>query len=322
MTTVVRVRPATPATQEVPVPRQVTLSLGELVLAARLAGDVPLPLRTDGAPGPDDRMVERLDGRGDDPGPVPDSRAAQRMVAAELRRADDTGPGGARARLGELGVLDGDELDSGLAGALHVLAGGALSLVLDVAARRRVGEVRLRAWFGVTSGLVTRLTLRDLTDLDVAWYDPRRWVGELTRAVDLDPWVPEAAPLVLPDHVSLPSELLAGATKAARDQRPDLLPAMAAGHVGNVRMGDARGVRPADTEEVVALLRTLTTCRGRLRLLTTRRDRREDPGVASWLLLDDGWHELRPGRAATSVLRRRDARDLGLLTLPLVEGVQ
>ena len=124
--------------------------------------------------------------------------------------------------------------------------------------------------------------------------------------------------------MSLPSELLGG--HRAGPPRAAHRPAARHGRV--LRSGRcgwasrARCATPTPTRSL-ALLHTLGgACRGRLRLLTTRRDRPADPpAVAAWLLFDDGWHELRPGRDATSVLRRRDARDLGLLTLPLVEGV-
>jgi len=181
--------------------------------------------------------------------------------------------------------------------------------------------VRLRSWFGVRPGLVAQLSTGAALDFELAWFDPRLWVSQLTRAVTVEPWVPEPAPLELPDYVSLPSELLAGCDKAHRERRTDLLAPMAAAHLGAVRMGEPRQVRPADSEQMLALLQTLGgACRGRLRLLTTRRDRPDTPAVSAWLLFDDGWHELRPGRDATSVLRQRDARDLGLFTLPLVEG--
>ncbi|HEX6148783.1 hypothetical protein, partial [Nocardioides sp.] len=133
---------------------------------------------------------------------------------------------------------------------------------------------------------------------------------------------PDTAPLTLPDYVSLPSELLAGNAKAHRDHRTDLLPALAASSAGQVRLGRPRELHEADSEEILALLRTFgTACRGRLRLLAARRDRPDGPhAVAVWLLFDSGWYELRPGRAATSVLRHRQPQDLGLVTLPLVEG--
>jgi len=297
------------------VPHRVSLGLAELVVAARLAGDVPLPVGADGGPVGGDRMSDRLAG-------TPQGKARE-LVARELARADDEGPDGGRASLAAQGLLDdAGELEPGVTVALQTLAGGPLSMVLDVAAVRRAGEVRLRSWFGARPELVAQLSTGAALDFELAWYDPRLWVPQLTRAVTVEPWVPEPAPLMLPDYVSLPSELLAGSDKAHRERRTDLLEPMVAAHLGAVRMGELRQVRPADSEETLALLRTLGgACRGRLRLLTTRRDRAERPAVSAWLLFDDGWHELRPGRGATSVLRRRDARDLGLFTLPLVEGL-
>ncbi len=306
---------ADPDAAPVGVPHRVSLGLAELVVAARLAGDVPLPVRTDDRV-TGDRWADRLAG-------TPQGRAGER-VARELARADDDGPDGGRAALSALGLLDeAGALDRGVTLALQSLAGGPLSFVLDVSASRRAGEVRLRSWFGVRRGLVAQLSTGADLDFELAWFDPRLWVSQLTRAVTVEPWVPEPAPLALPDYVSLPSELLAGSEKAHRDGRTDLLAPMAATHLGQVRMGEPREVRPADSDETLALLHTLgSACRGRLRLLATRRDRTARPAVSAWLLFDDGWHELRPGRDATSVLRRRDARDLGLVTLPLVEGIQ
>lgn len=293
-------------------PRRQRLSLAELVVAARLAGDVPLPVHTEGAVSGDDRLAERLAG-------TPGGEAHDR-VADQLARADDEGPDGAAAALTGRGLLDDDELDPGVSLALQTLAGGRLSTVLDVAVARRAGTLRLRSWFGVHPGLVTQLSTGDGLDYELAWFDPRWWISQLGRVVTVEPWRPEPAPMALPDYVSLPSELLVGSEKAHRDHRNDLLPAMVAGHLGRVRFGDGRGARPAGSEETLALLRTLGgACRGRLRLLAMRRDRTGPPSVASWLLFDDGWHELRPGRDATSVLRARDPRDLGFVSQPLVD---
>ena len=315
MSPVLRVTAADPDATPAGVPHRVSLGLAELVVAARLAGDVPLPIRTDGGPVAGDRMTDRLAGTRQD--------RARELVARELARADDDGPDGGRAALTGQGLVDDTgALRPGVTAALQTLAGGPLSVVLDVAAVRRAGEVRLRSWFGVHPGLVAQLSTGAGLEFELAWFDPRLWVSQLTRAVTVEPWVPDPAPLVLPDYVSLPSELLAGSDKAHRERRTDLLAPMAAAHLGAVRMGEPRQVRPADSEETLALLKTLGgACRGRLRLLTTRRDRPDSPAVSAGLLFDDGWHELRPGRHATSVLRRRDARDLGLFTLPLVEGL-
>lgn len=297
------------------VPHRVSLGLAELVVAARLAGDVPLPIRTEGRPLGGDRMADRLAGTR--------QGQAQELIARELVRGADDGPDGGQASLAERGLLDAaGTLDEGLTVALQTLAGGPLSVVLDVAAVRRAGDVRLRSWFGVRPGLVAQLSTGSALDVELAWFEPRLWVSQLTRAVTVEPWVPDPAPLRLPDYVSLPTELLAGCDKAHREHRTDLLAPMGASHLGAVRMGESRAVRPADSEEILALLHTLGgACRGRLRLLTSRRDRAVTPAVSAWLLFDDGWHELRPGRGATSVLRRRDDRDLGLVTLPLVDDV-
>jgi hypothetical protein len=298
-----------------PLPHRVRLGLAELGVAARLAGDIPLPVGTD-APHPGDRLTDRLAGTR--------VTEARELLVEELARVDDDGPDGALASLRGRGLCDeSGRLDPAVGAALSSLAGSPLSVLLDVSARRRAGEVRLRSWFGVRRGLVTQLTTGDGLDVELAWFDPRLWVSQVARAVQVWPWVPDPAPLALPDYASLPSELLAGAAKAHRDRRTDLLPALASTHVGQVRLGHARAVQDADSEEVLALLQTLGgACRGRLRLLTARRDRPDDPpSVTAWLLFDDGWHELRPGRAATSILRRREPRDLGLFTLPIIEGV-
>ncbi len=314
MTTVIRVAASAATDDATPLPFRLRISLAELVLAAGLAGDVPLPIGLD-ARSVEDRLLTRLSGTR--AGDVRD------LLARERARVDDDGPEGARAALVARGVCDhAGQLDPAVGAALSSFAGSPASAVLDVSAHRRSGEVRLRSWFGMRRGLVTQLTVGDDLTVELAWFDPRRWVSQVARVVEVEPWVPEPAPMALPDYVSLPSELLAGAEKAHRDQRTDLLPGLASAHIGQVRLGDARAVREVDSDEILALLRTLgATCRGRLRLLTTRRDRPErPPAVTAWLLFDDGWHELRPGRAATAVLRRREPQDLGLVTLPLVEG--
>lgn len=303
-------RPRLPALQ---LPRRQQLTLAELVVASRLAGDVPLPVATDGAVPGGDRFFQRLAGT-----PVGEAHA---RIADQLARADDEGSAGARAALVGRGLLTRDGLDPGLVRALQVLAGGRLSAVLDVAVARRAGTLRLRSWFGAHPGLVAQLSTGDGLDHELAWFDPRLWISQLARAVTVEPWGPEAAPMALPDHVSLPSQLLVGSERAHREHRTDLLPAMAAAHLGTVRLGGGCGTRAAGSEETLALLRTLGgACRGRLRLLTARRDRPGAPGVASWLQFDDGWHELRPGRRATSVLRTRDPRDLGVASRPLVDA--
>lgn len=294
-----------------PVPWRVRLRLDELVLAARLAGDAPLPVPVGPAGG--DRLSDRLAG-------TPLSEARELLDTA-LARVDDTGPAGARASLTGRELIDGDTVAPALGAALAVLAAGPLGVLLDVAAARGSGTSRLRSWFGVEPGLVAQLSTGDGLDYELAWFDPRLWVSQVARSATVAPMTP-GTPRPLPDYVSLPSELLAGSEKAFSEERSDLVPVMASTHPGRVRLGEPGEVREADIEEVVSLLGTLgTACRGRLRLVTLRRDRDEPPAVTAWLLFDDGWHELRPGREATSVLRRRRPVDLGLVTLPLIAAV-
>ncbi|HEX6149542.1 hypothetical protein, partial [Nocardioides sp.] len=266
MSKVLRIAPARSEADVPLLPRRLRLGLAELVVAARLAGDLPLPIRTD-AHHLDDRLTRRLAG----------TRASEvrEQLTRELARVDDRGPGGAAAALTERGLCDEHgRLDPAVGAALTSLAGSPVTVVLDVSAHRRGGEVRLRSWFGVRRGLVTQLTTGEQLDVELAWFDPRLWVSQVARAAQVEPWVPDTAPLTLPDYVSLPSELLAGNAKAHRDHRTDLLPALAASSAGQVRLGRPRELHEADSEEILALLRTFgTACRGRLRLLAARRDR-------------------------------------------------
>ena len=273
------------------------MPLGDLVRAARLCG-VALPLRLVDAP--PDRLADRLAG-------TRTGSPARDLVAAELARAEQPG----------------DPPPEPVVAALRLLASGPLLAVLDVCAVRRGVDVRLRSWVSASGGAAAQLTTRGVADFELASWPTSQWTERVGAAVAVEPWVATPAPLVLPDHVALPTELLLGAVRACREHRPDLLPVLALEHGGAVRLGDAHGVRPAGPEEALALLRTLADgCRGRLRMLLTRRDRGVRPRMAAWLLLDDGWREVRPGRDATTVLRRRRPRDLGLLTLDAVAEVR
>ncbi|WP_426242713.1 hypothetical protein [Nocardioides sp. LHG3406-4] len=282
-------------------PRRVLLPLAELVVAARLAGDVPLPLRLE--PLPLDGLGERLGS----PGPS----AAHDDVRRALEPAADEGPGGALAGLAARGLVDDGVLTPVALAALRVLARGALLVRLDLAVVRRGDVVPLRAWFAAGGGMVTQLSTSGGRDYELAWFDAALWTSQLVRAVTL----PRAGAdeCAVPAFVSMPSELLVAGCKAAREGRPELLGALAADHAGSVRLGDHRGLEvasPADTAAVVAALEA--GCRARLRVLLRGRDIEQVPAVASWLLLDDGWHELRPGPGATAELRRREPRDLAL----------
>ena len=102
-----------------------------LVLAARLAGDVPLPLWVADDPAPD-RFTERLAG-------TPVTLAHEELAEAWPARRD--GPAGARASLADRGVVDGSGvLDPAVGATLQNLAGAPLSVVLDLTVVRRSGD--------------------------------------------------------------------------------------------------------------------------------------------------------------------------------------
>lgn len=127
MSPVVRVVAAPVERNEPPLPHRLRLGLAELVAAARLAGDVPLPIGTN-EPHLDDRLIERLAG----------TRAteARELLAEELARVDDDGVEGALASLTGRGLRDDSgRLDPAVGAALSSLAGSPLSAVLDVSAR-------------------------------------------------------------------------------------------------------------------------------------------------------------------------------------------
>jgi hypothetical protein len=288
---VVRVVAGPPA-EPAPVHR-VVLPLAELVVAARLAGDVPLPFRPPRAPG---RMSVRLAGTR--------PHLAQERVAAELARADDAGPAGALASLSARGLLAGDALDPRLVAVLHGLAAAPVLAVLDVTVAGEAGEQRVRAWWAAGGGALSGLVLRHPAHAELAQGPASAWTGELVGLVPTPPGDPTG-----PDRVVLPSEALLGALSAQRRGRPDLVAAVAADH----------GV-----PEAVPLLHDLGTgCRGRLRLLVVRRPSRPEvpAAVTVWVLLADGWRSLRPVPGARVEVRRRRPVDLGLASYPWVRAV-
>ncbi len=267
-------------------PRRVLLPLAELIAAARLAGDVPLPLRLGAGT---IQLDERLGGSGS---------AARDEVRGAVARADDEGRAGLAAR----GLLDDEALDPEAAMALRVLAGGALLIQLDLSAARRGGVVPLRSWFAVGDGVVAQLSTSGGRDYELAWFAPATWVSQFVRAA----CVAGAArgKSVVPVSMSLPSELLVAGCAAVREGRTEVLAALV-----------ADDGTPGVAEVLTALE---TTCRGRLRVLLRRRDVEQRPAITTWLLLDDGWRELRPGPGATARLRRREPRDLALWLAPAV----
>lgn len=309
MSRVVRVQGGVPEPSPLASPelaRSLPLSLAELVAAARLAGDVPLPFGYDDSGG---RLASRL-AAGD-----PDLASLQASVAEAL-------PGGAaEASLADRGLLADGRLLAEPAAALHTLAGGRSRAVVDVSVRRRDGARTLHCWLGVQGRLVARLATTDGLLHELAWHDLGRWSAELARIACVDPAADAVERQPLPAYVSLPSVLLMAAARAVADGRSDLVAGLAAGQPGRVRAGEPGRVRPVDAPDAYALLRAVASPTARLRALATSGDpARRGVRVLAWVRLGPAWHELVPGPGATTRSRRRVPADLGRALAPFVTG--
>jgi hypothetical protein len=255
-------------------PRRVALTLSELQTAARLASGAPLPFDIT-AP----RQGALEDRMGQSRGSTED--AAYATALSSLHE-----PTGSLARRG---LLDGDTLDAGLAGAVGLLATPQVALDLDV----RVEQVQAKAWHREAGGAVATLATVDGIVFELAWYDAPQWPGELARVAV----VPEEVALTgsaVPSVVDLPFDLASGAAEALRTGRGDLLPVLVAQHSGRVVDGDGRPFPDLDVQEMLPALFDET--RGRLRAMVTDLSSGEASvvGVVSWVLLGDGWRALRP----------------------------
>ncbi|GAA1477896.1 hypothetical protein GCM10009623_23420 [Nocardioides aestuarii] len=264
---------------------RVVLSLAEVVLAARLAGDLPLPFARP-APGAG-RLAARLAGTR--------PHRAEEVLDAELARVEDAGPDGAAATLVRRGLLDGDGVDARLATALRLLALAPVAAVLDVVVSADRGDRPLRAWWAVGEGRLSGLVLRGATTLEVVSAPVEAWVAELARLVPVGSGDPPSG------AVTVTSEALLGAISAHRRGRPDLVATLAPGE--------------ADLLHALA-----GRCRGRLRLLVLRRHAAPPPAVTVWVLLDDGWRSLRPLRGARVEVAHRRPPELGLASYASVRA--
>jgi hypothetical protein len=209
------------------------------------------------------------------------------------------------------GLLDGDVLDEGLAGALGLLSTPSVAVDLDVV----VDGVQARAWHRESDGAVATLATVDGVVFELAWFPATSWAAELARAAML-PRDQGRHGTTMPDLVDLPFELLDAAGEAVRSGRADLLPVLATRHQGSALDVDGQPVGEVDLASMLSAL--VIDTRGRLRALGAgvSGDRTQLVGVVSWVLLADGWHALRPhrgsgnGDAARVEIRRVAAEDL------------
>lgn len=265
-------------------PRRLGLTLPELLLAADLTGDAPLPFEP-GRPG------------GDAASPLEDRLGASRSSTdqdaflATVERLHDP-----RQSLSRRGLLDGDRLEAGLAGALGLLADPALALDVDLAVTAPGCAVQAKVWQRHRGGAVASLSTVDGVVFELAWFGVDAWPAELARVAVLPPEVEPTASR-LPAHLDAPYELLDGVGEALGEHRAELVPVLVGRHPEAV-LADGR---PVPATDAGALLEALhTEAAGRLRALATRvtADGSAPVGVVSWLLLADGWHALRPHGAA------------------------
>jgi hypothetical protein len=258
-------------------PRRVGLTLPELRLAAALAGGAPLPF---------DLVDAARAGALEDRLGASRSSSEDQAYAAALATLHDP-----VETLTRRGLLAGDDLDEGLAGALGLLATPTVAVDLDVT----VESVRARAWHREAGGAVATLATVDGIVFELAWFPSSAWAAELARAAML-PTDQNLRATTLPDLVDLPFELLDSAAEAVRSNRADLVPVLAARQSGTAV--DADGGRIGDVELTSMVSALVMDARGRLRALgaDVSGDETRLVAVVSWVLLSDGWRALRPHR--------------------------
>jgi hypothetical protein len=287
-------------------PRRVTLTLPELLLLAEKAGGAPLPFDPpvrDGAdPADSSALQSRLGRTPHNPvgGPADDE-----AYLAALASLNDPVESLTRRGL----VVDG-VADNGVAGALGLLAVPEIAVDLDVA----VDQIRGRGWHRQRGDAGATLPTTDGLSFELAWFDSSHWPGELARVATLPEDV-VLEPSAAPELAVLPYELLDTGAEAVRTGRSDLLGALVAETPGVVD-------EAATTELLGALV---AETHGRLRAMVA--DITADGvvvGVVSWVLLADGWRELRAHQADGARLvevRRVQPADLSLTLGPVLAEV-
>jgi hypothetical protein len=265
-------------------PRRLGLTLPELQLTSRTAGDLPLPFEL-ASPTAEPSIASRLGATG-----ITARDSSYRSALAGLPDAGES--------LTQRGLLDGDRLDDGLAGALRLLAAPEVAVALDL----RMGEVRAKVWHRLRGDAVAMLSTIDGVAFELAWCHTDGWAAELARVTaPSTEWEP--AESAVPARLVLPRELLEGAAEAIATGRPDLVEVLAAWHSGAVRgVGDEILSDAAVIEVLTALSRE---AQGRLRCVVGRvptspatPDRaviggeQKVTGVVSRTLLADGWRSL------------------------------
>jgi hypothetical protein len=286
-------------------PRRLAITLPELRLAARAAGDAPLPFDLTESAGPG-----ALEGRlGQSRGTA--DEAAYTSALASLHDPDET--------LRRRGLLTDAGLDGGLAGAIGLLATPHLALDIDVAA----AGSQVKAWHRQADGAVATLATCDGIVFELAWFPVDRWAGELSRVAAIPDDV-ELRESDVPATMEVPFPLVDAIGEALRSGRSDLVPVLMEHHGEGILDADAGPI--ADTDAATAVAAVHTEGRGRLRVLAAEVTDRGTTGVgvASWVLLADGWHSLTPHQEDSGprlTVRRVDPDDLATELAPVLAQV-
>jgi hypothetical protein len=286
-------------------PRRIALTLPELRLAAREAGDAPLPFDLTEAVGPgalEDRLGQSR-GTADD--------AAYASALASLHDGAQT--------LRRRGLLTDEGLDAGLAGAIGLLATPRLALDIDVAA----AGSQVKAWHRQSDGAVATLATCDGIVFELAWFRADQWPGELARVAAIPDDV-ELHDSAVPAVMEVPFQLVDAVGEALRAGRSDLVPVLVEDHGDGVLDADAGPL--ADHEAAPAVAAIHTEGRGRLRVLAAQVTdaATTSVGVASWVLLADGWHSLVPHQEDSGprvTVRRVDPDGLATELAPVLAQV-
>lgn len=285
-------------------PRRVALTLPELRLVARLAGEAPLPFEQPDAA----ESATGLAGRLGDGQPSQEEQA----YAAALQSLHDPGDS-----LRRRGLLTGDDLDPGIAGAVGLLATPSLALDIDVS----TPGAQVKAWHRHDKGAVATLSTCDGIVFELAWFPVGHWTDELGRvtAVPEDVALEESA---VPADLDAPYAVVDAVGEALRSGRADLVPLLVSQSGQDVL---ADGSAAPDTEAGAFLAAVHTECRGRLRILAAQvAEETTEVGVVSWVLLGDGWHSINPHHrddAARVALRLVDPGDLATELAPVLAQV-
>jgi hypothetical protein len=297
--------PAEPATFLDGLPRRIAITLPELRLAARSAGDAPLPFDVSEAAGPgalEDRLGQSRE------------TADETAYAAALGSLHDPAE-----TLRRRGLLTDAGLDAGLAGAIGLLATPRLALDIDVAA----AGSQVKAWHRQADGAVATLATCDGIVFELAWFRADQWPGELARVAAIPDDV-DLRDSDVPATMEVPFQLVDAIGEALRSGRSDLVPVLMEHHGEGVLDADAAPL--ADTVAATAVAAIHTEGRGRLRVLAAQVTdaATTSVGVASWVLLADGWHSLTPHQEDSGprvTVRRVDPDDLATELAPVLAQV-